>query len=109
MITETYLMYLKNYKEMQQVQTNNSQKTKKAPKAKKNLLFLFIVKPPTKNVMICKLSHIIIGCGILIVRLAVFFPKTLPFTQSYAKEETIEEISEYEIKSSSFKYAKYYL
>ena len=44
-----------------------------------------------------KLSHIIVGCGILIVGLAVFFPKNTSFTQSYAKEETIEEISEYEL------------
>lgn len=44
-----------------------------------------------------KLSHIIVGCSILIVGLAVFFPKNTSFTQSYAKEETIEEISEYEL------------
>ena len=37
------------------------------------------------------------GCGILIVGLAVFFPKNTSFTQSYAKEETLEEISEYEL------------
>ena len=33
-----------------------------------------------------KLSQIIIGCGILIVGLAVFFPKSASFQESYAKE-----------------------
>ena len=37
-----------------------------------------------------KLSQIIIGCGILIVGLAVFFPKSASFQESYAKE--VEEI-----------------
>ena len=44
-----------------------------------------------------KLSHILVGCGVLIVGLAVIFPKNTSFTQSYAKEENIEEISEYEL------------
>ena len=44
-----------------------------------------------------KLHHIIVGCGILIIGLAVFFPKNTSFTQSYAKEENITEISEYEL------------
>ena len=39
-----------------------------------------------------KLSQIIIGCGILIVGLAVFFPKSASFQESYAKE--VEETSE---------------
>lgn len=45
-----------------------------------------------------KLSHIIIGCSILIVGLAVCFPKDVSFTQSYAMEDTkIEAASEYEL------------
>ncbi len=44
-----------------------------------------------------QLSHIIIGCAILIVGLAVFFPKNTSFTQSYAKEEDVQAISEYEL------------
>ena len=44
-----------------------------------------------------KLSHILVGCGVLIVGLAVIFPKNTSFTQSYAKEENIKEISEYEL------------
>ena len=44
-----------------------------------------------------KLSHIVVGCIILIIGLAVFFPKNVSFTQSYAKEEEIDEISVYEL------------
>ena len=51
---------------------------------------------PYKNYDL-KLPHIIVGCGILIVGLAVLFPKNTSFTQSYAKEEEIEQISEYEL------------
>ena len=42
-----------------------------------------------------KLSHIILGCSILIIGMAIFFPKTSAFTESYAKEEKIEAVSEY--------------
>lgn len=62
----------------------------KTPKVKN------IYKKTSKNSDL-KLSHIIIGCGILIVGLAVFFPKNASFTQSYAKEENMEAISEYEL------------
>lgn len=44
-----------------------------------------------------KLSHIIIGCSALIIGMAIFFPKTSAFTESYAKEENIEGASEYEL------------
>ena len=87
----------KELQEMQQVQTNNSQKTTKAPKAKKQFAFPFRTKTTYQKCYDLKLSHIIVGCGILIVGLAVFFPKNTSFTQSYAKEETLEEISEYEL------------
>ena len=39
----------------------------------------------------------IIGCSILIIGMAIFFPKTSAFTESYAKEENIEGASEYEL------------
>ena len=32
-----------------------------------------------------KLSHIIIGCSALVIGMAIFFPKTSAFTESYAK------------------------
>lgn len=44
-----------------------------------------------------KLSHIITGCSILIVAMAVLFPKNISFKESYAKVEEPENISEYEI------------
>lgn len=44
-----------------------------------------------------KLSHIITGCSILIVAMAVLFPKNTSFKESYAKPEEPENISEYEI------------
>ena len=44
-----------------------------------------------------KLSHIITGCGIVFVSMALLFPKDLAFNQSYAKPEEIEQVSEYEL------------
>ena len=87
----------KELQEMQQAQTTHAKKHPKVPKVKKRFAF-----HPTQNTSYqkcydLKLSHIIVGCGILIVGLAVFFPKNTSFTQSYAKEDTVEEISEYEL------------
>ena len=88
------------FKELQEMQytqdTNSKRKNNRAHKAKNNFAFHFGGSNPYKNSDL-KLSHIIVGCGILIVGLAVFFPKNTSFTQSYAKEENIEEISEYEL------------
>ncbi len=44
-----------------------------------------------------KLSHIITGCSILVVAMALFFPKDTSFKTSYAKVDTEESISEYEL------------
>ena len=44
-----------------------------------------------------KLSHIITGCGILVVAMALFFPKDLSFSESYAKVDTSDTVSEYEL------------
>ena len=73
-----------------QEETNNHHSKKAKATKQKNS------NHPHKNYDL-KLSHIIVGCSILIVGLAVFFPKNTSFTQSYAKEENIEEISEYEL------------
>lgn len=43
-----------------------------------------------------KLSHIITGCVILVVAIAIIFPKNLSFSESYAKEEEISQ-TEYEL------------
>ena len=83
--------------EIQQTQNPNLNKpNKRTHKAKKNFAFHFHMNNPYRDPDL-KLSHIIVGCGILIVGLAVFFPKNTSFTQSYAKEENIEAVSEYEL------------
>lgn len=88
------------FKELQQIQqtqsANSKKRAKKASKIKNKFAFHFPTKNPYKNYDL-RLSHIIVGCGVLIVGLAVLFPKNTSFTQSYAKEETMEEISEYEL------------
>lgn len=89
------------FRELQEIQhtqaTNlNKHTNKKASNTKKNFAFHFRMNTPHSNSDL-KLSYIIVGCGILILGLAVFFPKNTSFTQSYAKEDDIEEISEYEL------------
>lgn len=93
------------FKELQEMQhaaqTANSNRptNRRIPKAKKNFAFAFRMNNINRSYRNSdlKLSHIIVGCGILIIGLAVFFPKNSSFTQSYAKEENLEEISEYEL------------
>jgi len=99
------------FKELQQIQANaqnhsNSTarrrpKKQKMPKANRNFAFHFNrginSSASYQKSYDLKLSHIIVGCGILIVGLAVLFPKNTSFTQSYAKEENMEEIAEYEL------------
>ncbi len=85
------------FRELQQAQTTSTDKhNRKRYVPKRNFTSYFRTSSPYKSYDL-KLSHIIVGCGILIVGLAVLFPKNTSFTQSYAKEETIEEISEYEL------------
>ena len=44
-----------------------------------------------------KLSHIITGCSILIVSMALFFPKDVSFSKSYAKVDSVETVSNSEL------------
>lgn len=44
-----------------------------------------------------KLPHIIIGCSILVVGIAIFFPKNISSKQSFAAETSVEAISEFEL------------
>lgn len=44
-----------------------------------------------------KISHFVIGSSILILGMAMFFPKNLSYKESYASSETITSISEYEL------------
>ncbi len=93
----------KELQEMQHTQTTkpNKQNKKRTYKPKKNFSFHFHTKSFSNNTYYkssdLQLSHILIGCSILIVGLAVFFPKNTSFSQSYAKEENIEELTEYEL------------
>ena len=48
-----------------------------------------------------KLSHIITGCSILVVSMALFFPKDISFKESYAKVENLDNVSEYELNRHS--------
>ncbi len=83
------------FKELQDMQTKK-QVTRQFSKVKRPFTSKIRSRNPYKTYDL-RLSHIIVGCSILIVGLAVFFPKNTSFTQSYAKEEEIEEASEYEI------------
>ena len=86
------------FKELQKMQalqaSSEKEQPQEEPKVEKNITFSTNKTHKSSDL---KLSHIILGCGILIVGLAVLFPKNSSFTQSYAKEETIQEISEYEL------------
>ncbi len=44
-----------------------------------------------------KLSHVLTGCGILVVSMALFFPKDLAFTESYASTQTSQKVESYEL------------
>lgn len=91
------------FKELQEIKNNSSSHktdTKLSQKMrKKNFHFSFLFsntqnKSKTNDL---KLSHIITGCSILVVSMALFFPKDISFSESYAKVEPSQEISEYEL------------
>ena len=44
-----------------------------------------------------KLPHIIIGCSILVVGIAIFFPKNISSKQSFAAETSVAAMSEFEL------------
>jgi len=84
------------FKELQDSRYSNTANNKKRHKAKNIFASHFRTNSYYKNSDL-KLSHIIVGCGVLIIGLAVFFPKNTSFTQSYAREENMAEVSEYEL------------
>lgn len=86
----------KELQAMQHSQNNSQYQTKKAYKAKKHFAFTFNTNNPYKNSDL-KLSHIIIGCAVLIVGMTIFFPKNTSFKESYAKEDSMQAVSEYEL------------
>ena len=84
------------FRELQESRYSQASNHNKRHKAKNKFASHFRTNSYYKNSDL-KLSHIIVGCGILIIGLAVFFPKNTSFTQSYAREENMTEVSEYEL------------
>lgn len=88
------------FRELQELQhsQNNAQYNNNVHKAKKHFASYSSTKNnSTYKTTDLKLSHIIAGCSILIVGMAIFFPKNTSFKESYAKEDNLENISEYEL------------
>lgn len=82
--------------QMQNPQNSGQANNRKTHKPKKS----FSVKSNADSVYKSadlKLSHIITGCSILVVGLAIFFPKNASFKTSYAREEDMVAVSEYEL------------
>ncbi|MEI3357251.1 MAG: G5 domain-containing protein [Clostridia bacterium] len=48
-----------------------------------------------------KLSHIVTGCSILVVSMALFFPKDVSFMTSYAKTDDLQDTTQYELNRHS--------
>ena len=90
------------FKELQEIRNNESNKksssSNKSKKVKKQFSFHFnnINKNSDLN-----LSNIVVGCSLLLLGIAILFPKSLMLNESYAKEENYEEVSEYELNRHS--------
>ena len=58
-----------------------------------------IIKPNTNSLKNSdlKLSHIIIGCSVLIISMAIFFPKNNSSKESFAAEPSIDAMTEFEL------------
>lgn len=80
-----------NSEKINENQPNISTSTKKT--SSKKLFGSNDIYPSTD----LKLSHIIIGCSILVIAMAILFPKNTSFKESYAKVEEPESITEYEL------------
>ena len=94
------------FKELQSMQhTNNEQSFEHTNNLESNINYHFASSPlnvhPKKKTNDLKLSHIIVGCSIIVVSMALFFPKNTSFNTSYARLETSDEISEYEVNRHS--------
>lgn len=96
------------FKELQSMQNTSSdnsyQEYRQTQPLSNNIGFNYGI-PNTKKVVNrsddLKLSHIIIGFSILVVSMALFFPKATSFSVSYAKEESPDQIAEYELNRHS--------
>lgn len=106
-LTEVFkeLQEIRNNPNAQQAYSKQIKKTKKS-KAKTNTLNTVKSAPNSFASMLnskksyktndLNLSQIVIGCGILVISMALFFPKDLSFKESYAKSDTQIE-SSYEL------------
>lgn len=106
-LTEVFkeLQEIRNNPNAQQAYSKQIKKTKKS-KAKTNTLNTVKSVPNSFASMLnskksyktndLNLSQIVIGCGILVISMALFFPKDLSFKESYAKSDTQIE-SSYEL------------
>lgn len=106
-LTEVFkeLQEIRNNPNAQQAYSKQIRKTKKS-KAKTNTLNTVKSAPNSFASMLnskksyktndLNLSQIVIGCGILVISMALFFPKDLSFKESYAKSDTQIE-SSYEL------------
>lgn len=103
-LTEVFkeLQEIRNNPNAQQAYSKQIKKTKKS-KAKTNTLNTVKSAPNSFASMLnskksyktndLNLSQIVIGCGILVISMALFFPKDLSFKESYAKSDTQIEFS----------------
>lgn len=88
------------FKELQEMQhqQNVGQATIEEPERINSKKVSATLQPQSKRkTNDIKLSHIITGCSILVVSMALFFPKDISFRESYAKSDSPENVSEYEL------------
>lgn len=85
------------FKELQEIQNNSIYTQKNQKHRNKKHTYKKHNNNGIYQTSDLKLSHIITGCSILIVAMAVLFPKNISFKESYAKVEEPEDISEYEL------------
>lgn len=82
-----------NYEEINENKPNTSTKRTSSKKSSKQAYGPNDIYPSAD----LKLSHIITGCSILVIAMAILFPKNTSFKESYAKVEEPESITEYEL------------
>lgn len=97
--TRNLIDVFKELQDMQNMPTPSQKTSGKKPKSKNRKSFNHNTQSNNyyKNSEL-KLSHIVVGCSLLIVSMAVFFPKNASFKESYAREDSsMESASEYEL------------
>lgn len=80
------------FRELQNMQNNPN-----IGQSQNNINQQIHIKRSVHNPKDINLSHLIIGCSILVLSMAIFFPKDSSFNASYAKTDTDNTSSEYEL------------